>query len=262
MSSEGRVAVLSGGASGIGRATTLAFLKAGVQVAVLDTDAQGLQDLSREAETLGYGLRLLAQTGSIAESDIVSSFVDQTLRQFGRLDYLFNNAGMEFVAPLLETSEEQWDQLMAVNLRGTFLMTRACLPYMIEGGGGVVINNASDAGLRGIRLNAGYSTSKAGIIHFTRSIALDYGAKNIRANCICPGCIATPLCRRFNAEVGARQGRSGEDVLNDFVMANIPMERVGQPEEVASVVLFLCSPAASYISGAVIPVDGALTAGM
>jgi NAD(P)-dependent dehydrogenase (short-subunit alcohol dehydrogenase family) len=133
---------------------------------------------------------------------------------------------------------------------------------MLEAGRGVITNNASDAGLRGIKLNAAYSTSKAGIIHLTRSLALDYTGKGIRSNCICPGCIRTPLCERFNAEVGARKGKSGEEVLQEFVQENIPMARVGTPEEVAAVVLFLSSPAASYISGAIIPVDGGLTAGM
>jgi meso-butanediol dehydrogenase/(S,S)-butanediol dehydrogenase/diacetyl reductase len=128
--------------------------------------------------------------------------------------------------------------------------------------GGVIINNASDAGLRGIKMNAAYSSSKAGIIHFTRSLALDYGKYNIRCNCICPGCIRTPLCERFNAEVGAKKGISGEQALKEFVDANIPMLRVGMPEEVAAVVAFLCSEDARYISGAIIPIDGGLTAGM
>jgi meso-butanediol dehydrogenase/(S,S)-butanediol dehydrogenase/diacetyl reductase len=133
---------------------------------------------------------------------------------------------------------------------------------MLRTGGGVIVNNASDAGIRGIRLNAAYSTSKAAIVQLTRSIALDYADKNVRCNCICPGCIRTPLCERFNAEVGARQGKTGPQVLKEFVDANVPMLRVGEAEEVASVVLFLCSPEAAYITGAVLPIDGGLTAGM
>ena len=148
-------------------------------------------------------------------------------------------------------------------------MTKACLALMLERGHGVITNNASDAGLRGIRLNAAYSTSKAAIIHLTRSLALDYTSAGIRTNCICPGCIDTPLCQRFNAAVAERLNKAGaeveltgQNVLDDFVKTSIPMERVGSPEEVAAVVLFLSSKAASYISGAIIPVDGGLTAGM
>lgn len=316
-----KTAVITGGASGIGRATALAYLKEGTNVLAIDLDERGLLSLLKEAKRLDYEheLEQNLETGAGKQeekilyaddlsylSDSAQSFdnlktrtrdgapknarglleiltadikdpvtaqraVALAKRNFGSLDILFNNAGHEFVAPLMETTEEQWDELMDTNLKGTYLMTRACLAVMLEQGAGVITNNASDAGLRGIRLNAAYSTSKAGLIHLTRSLSLDYTAKGIRTNCICPGCIDTPLCRRFNAEVAARENNgksgeekniSGEDVLAEFVQANIPMQRVGTPEEVASVVLFLSSQAASYISGAIIPVDGGLTAGM
>lgn len=200
--------------------------------------------------------------GDIKDAGTAKRTVEATELFENRLDFLFNNAGIEMIAPLLETSEEDWDAVLDTNLRGTFLMSKACLEVMARTGYGVIVNNASDAGVRGIKVNAAYSTSKAAVIHMTRSIALDYAAKGIRANCICPGCIRTPLCERFNKEVGARQGQSGEEVLNAFIEANIPMLRVGEPEEVASVVLFLCSEEARYITGAVIPIDGGLTAGV
>src|SRR5262249_24472537 len=152
------------------------------------------------------------------------------------IDFLFNNAAVEFVSPLLETSHQQWDDVFDVNVRGTYLVSQAVLPVMIKGGGGGVTNNASDAGIRRIRLDAAYRPAKAAVVHLSRSIALDYAAQGIRCNCICPGCIKTPLCERFNAEVGAREGKTGEQALSDFVSANIPMARVGMPEEVASVV--------------------------
>lgn len=175
---------------------------------------------------------------------------------------MFNNAGVEFISPLMETSESDWDRVMDVNMKGTYMMTKAALEVMVRKKFGVIINNASDAGLRGIKVNAAYSSSKAGIIHLTRSLSLDYAQFGIRTNCICPGCIRTPLCERFNAEVGARKGISGEQALQEFVEANIPMQRVGTPEEVASVVTFLCSEDARYINGAILPIDGGLTAGM
>ena len=255
-----KVALVTGAGSGIGQATAIAFAGEGAAVAVMDIDAKGAA--ATAAEIRASGGRALAIPGDVGSAADADRSVSAATREFGRLDFLFNNAGTEFIAPLLETSEQDWDKVVETNLKGTFLMTRAALSAMLGSGHGVIVNNASDAGLRGIKLNAAYSASKAAIIHLTRSIALDYGGAGIRCNCICPGCIRTPLCERFNAEVGARKGRTGEEVLQEFVRANIPMKRVGEPEEVASVVLFLCSDDARYVNGAIIPVDGGLTAGM
>jgi NAD(P)-dependent dehydrogenase (short-subunit alcohol dehydrogenase family) len=183
-------------------------------------------------------------------------------RESKRIDFLFNNAGIELVAPLVETSEYDWDQVIDTNLKGAFLLSKLAIAAMLDTGGGVIINNASDAGMRALPLNTAYSVAKAGIIHLTRSIALDYGSVGIRSNCVCPGCIDTPLCRQFNAEIGARQGKTGDEVLQEFVEQCIPMRRMGTAEEVASVVAFLCSDQARYVNGAIIPIDGGLTAGM
>lgn len=256
----GKVAFVTGGGSGIGRATALAFAHDGAAVTVLDVNQAGGRETAELIERAGG--RCLAACGSIADGEQVSNAVGKTVQKFGRLDFLFNNAGVELIAPLLETTDEHWDHVMDTNLRGTFLVSRACVTEMLRTGGGAIVNNASDAGVRGIKVNAAYSASKAAVIHLTRSIALDYAMQNVRCNCVCPGCIRTPLCERFNAEVGARKGRTGEDVLQEFVKENIPMERVGTPEEVASVVTFLCSAEAAYITGAIIPIDGGLTAGL
>ncbi len=254
------VALVTGGGSGIGYATSLAFAKDGAAVAIFDINQESAE--ATAADIKAFGGEALAFTGTIAKKDDVEAFVEQAFETFGRIDFLFNNAGEEFIAPALETTEEDWDRVIDTNLKGTFMMAQAALNKMVWQKSGVIINNASDAGLRGIKLNAAYSTSKAGIIHLTRSLALDYAPYGVRTNCICPGCIRTPLCERFNAEVGARKGKSGEEVLEEFVRANIPMLRVGEAEEVASVVTFLCSDDARYINGAVIPIDGGLTAGM
>lgn len=256
----GKVIIITGAGSGIGLATAKRFAEEAAHVMAVDIDQPSLEALAYEFKSAGR--ECATYLGDISRGDDVEAFVAATVEKFGRLDFLFNNAGVELIAPLDETGDRQWDHVMGTNLRGTFLVCRACIPHIKAAGGGVIINNASDAGLRGIRVNAAYSSSKAAIIHLTRSMALDYGAFNIRSNCICPGCIRTPLCERFNAEVGARHGRTGEDVLQEFVQANIPMLRVGLPEEVASVVSFLCSDDGRYISGAIIPVDGGLTAGM
>lgn len=266
---QGKSALITGAGSGIGRATALRLLSEGSFVACLDIEESGLQSLVQEFEASGTESpladdkgRLIAMKGSIAVPSDVERFVSIAKNSFGRIDFLFNNAGIEFVAPLDETSEADWDAVFDVNMKGTYLMSKAVIPHLLEVGGGAIVNNASDAGLRGIRMNAAYSTSKAGIIHLTRSLALDYGKHNIRTNCVCPGCIKTPLCERFNAEVGAVRGISGAQALQEFVDANIPMLRVGMPDEVASVVAFLFSEEAKYVSGAIIPIDGGLTAGM
>lgn len=266
---EGQSALVTGAASGIGRATALRLLSEGCMVACLDIEENGLRSLAQEFDRQsGSGAeanlesRLITVKGSVGIAQDVERFVWLAKNSFKRIDFLFNNAGIEFISPLDQTNEADWDAVFDVNLKGTYLMSKAVMPYLREAGGGVIVNNASDAGLRGIRMNAAYSSSKAGIVHLTRSMALDYGQYNIRTNCICPGCIRTPLCERFNAEVGAARGISGAQALQEFVDANIPMLRVGLAEEVASVVAFLFSEDAKYVSGAIIPIDGGLTAGM
>lgn len=255
-----KTALVTGAASGIGRATALRLAQDGFAVGALDINDEMLASLNTELEKIGSPY--ICMSGDISKAADVSKFVKEAAAKLERIDFLFNNAGVEFVSPLEETSEEQWAHVHDTNMKGTFLMSKEVVAYLREAGGGAIVNNASDAGLRGIKLNAAYSSSKAGIIHLTRSIALDYGKYNVRCNCICPGCIKTPLCERFNEEVGARKGISGKEALDEFVKANIPMLRVGYSEEVAALVAFLFSEQASYISGAIIPIDGGLTAGM
>lgn len=257
---SGKVALVTGGGSGIGRATALAFAKDGASVCTVDIDTEANKETVLKITQSGG--RAIAVDGDIAEPATAANSVSSAIKTFGGLDFLFNNAGVEFISPLMETSVSDWDRVMDVNMKGTYMMTKAALEAMVPKKFGVIINNASDAGLRGIKVNAAYSSSKAGIIHLTRSLSLDYAAQGIRTNCICPGCIRTPLCERFNAEVGARKGITGEQALQEFVEANIPMHRVGTPDEVANVVTFLCSDDAQYINGAIIPIDGGLTAGM
>lgn len=252
--------VITGAGSGIGKATALAFAAESAFLVLIDLDQRSLAQTAEELAQ--FKTSYLVFPGSVASQSLAEEAITAAVKKWQRIDFLFNNAGMELIAPLLETSNEAWDAVLDTNLKGTFLMTKAVLPAMQKLGNGVIINNASDAGLRGIKLSAAYSTSKAAIIHLTRSVALDYASFGIRCNCICPGCIRTPLCERFNEEVGARKGITGKQALDEFVQANIPMQRVGEASEVASVVLFLCSPEAGYINGAILPVDGGLTAGM
>lgn len=256
-----RVVVITGAASGIGRACALAFLENGGNVVAVDIAQDGLETLSKEIRKK-FSQALVPIHGDIKDPTTATRATDAALKHFGRLDFLVNNAGTELISPLLDTDENAWDHVIDTNVRGSYLMARACLKIMVENKFGVIVNNASDAGMRCVRMTAAYSTSKAAIVQLSNSIALDYGSKGIRSNCICPGCIRTPLCERFNHEVGLVKGKSGKEVLQEFVNANIPMLRVGEPEEVASVVLFLCGDDARYINGATIPIDGGLSAGI
>lgn len=260
MNFKGRVAVITGGASGIGKAAACEFARLGADLAIIDTNEAGAQQAAAALESPGR--TCLSVRADVGKAEDVEKAIEKIRSKLKRIDFLFNNAGVDLVAPLLETSEEDWDRVIDTNLKGAFLLAKEAVAAMLDTGSGVIVNNASDAGLRALRLNTAYSVAKAGLIHLTRSIALDYGSKGIRCNCICPGCIDTPLCQQFNVDLGARQGKSGEALFQEFIEQNVPMRRIGTGEEVASLVAFLCSDQARYINGAIIPIDGGLTAGI
>ena len=257
---QDRVAIVTGGASGIGRATAYGFARQKAKVVVFDIDeTEGLKTAASIND--GGGTCLFLKTDVSQSKQLEASFF-QARDTLKRVDFLFNNAAFDLVAPLLETSESDWDSVINTNLKASFILSKLAVAAMLDTGGGAIVNNASDAGLRGLRWNTAYSVAKAGLVHLTRSIAIDYGAAGIRCNCVCPGCIDTPLCRKFNHDMGLREGKSAEVSQKEFIEQNVPMRRIGTPDEVASLVLFLCSEQASYINGAIIAVDGGLTAGI
>lgn len=250
---EGKIAVVTGGASGIGRATVEGFLAEGAKVAVVDvSEESGGRTVS---ELKGQGYDPLLVVGDVTHSKDVKRIVSEVLDRFGRIDILFSNAGILVEGTVEDVSEEQWDRIMAVNVKGVFLMAKEVIPVMLRQGGGVVVNNASCSGLVGDRGAIAYNTSKGAVVIMTKCLALDYALKNVRVNCICPGEIETPM---FLQEVSTR-GMDVEEYRKE-VAAYHPIGRLGRPKEVADTVLFLASDDASFITGAAVSVDGGYTA--
>jgi NAD(P)-dependent dehydrogenase (short-subunit alcohol dehydrogenase family) len=245
---EDKTVIVTGGSVGIGRATALAFAREGAAVAVADKDLGAGEQVAAEAKR-GGGKAMAIRTDVRREAE-VKALVEAVLRSWGRLDVLVNNAGIYHQADAVETPEAVWNEVLAVNLTGAFLCTKHAVPAMSRGG--VVVNVASEAGLVGIRNQAAYNVSKAGLIGLTRSCAVDFAPRGIRVNCVCPGTTDTPL-------VQAAVGRASDPPAARRALEEIrPLRRLGEPEEIAAAILYLAS--AGYATGAVLSVDGGYTA--
>lgn len=249
---KGKVAVVTGAASGIGRATAVAFAKEGAAVVIVDKDQKQGQEVAEEIQEQG-GEVLVVPT-DIAQKTEVQAMVEDVTSHWGRLDILVNNAGIYYQADVVDTPSDVWDNVLAVNLSGAFLCTKYAVPAMVRGGGGVVINVASEAGLVGIKGQVAYNVSKGGMIALTRSCAVDLAERGIRVNCVCPGTTYTPLVREAvnRAPDPAAARRALEEVR--------PLNRLGTPEEIASAILYLASSEVGYATGAILSVDGGYTA--
>jgi NAD(P)-dependent dehydrogenase (short-subunit alcohol dehydrogenase family) len=245
----GKVAFVTGGASGIGRVTALAFARQGATVVVADIDAQGSRDTARMIGDLGG--RALAVGCDVTRGADVQAALTKTVEAFGRLDYAFNNAGAEQQPKLTaEMTEEEWDRIIAINLRSVFLCLKYEIPLLLQHGGGAIVNTSSGAGIKVFGRGAAYAAAKHGVVGLTKDAALDYAASNIRINAICPGIIDTEMMDRFTG--GTPEGR-------DRVIAQEPIGRMGRPEEIAASVVWLCSDAASFVTGHALVADGGQT---
>jgi len=250
---RGKVALVTGGASGIGRAVAHAFVSSGATVAVTDMDEPRGKDLL--AEIRGHGGDVHFFPCDVAQLEQCAATVDEIWETFQGLHILVNAAGVILRATVVETDEAEWDHILGVNLKGTFLMSKFALPRLIQSGGGSIVNISSGWGLVGGRRAAAYCASKGGVVLLTKAMALDHASQNIRVNCVCPGDTDTPMLR----DEARQMGQPIEKFLKDA--ADRPLGRLGTPEEVAQAVLFLAGDSSSFITGTTLVVDGGGLAG-
>ena len=248
----GKVALITGAASGIGRAAAILFAREGAAVAIADINSAGG---ALAEEIAGSGAPAFFEGADLTQAADCHRVVERTLREFDGIHVLFNNAGIMRRASVVELSEEDWDRVMSVNVKSIFLMSRKVIPTMAKAGGGSIINTASGWGLAGGPRAAVYCASKGAVVLLTKAMAIDHGPQKIRVNCICPGDTDTSMLRNEAQQLGERE---------DFFLAQSarrPLGRIGQPEEIAQAALYLASDASSFVTGTALVVDGGGLAG-
>jgi NAD(P)-dependent dehydrogenase (short-subunit alcohol dehydrogenase family) len=241
-----KAALVTGAARGIGLATAKKFLAEGWRVALLDIEGELL---SRAVADIGQSEATLALTCDVSDRAAVDAAIAAVARQFGRLDALVNNAGIAVFAPLMETSDADWSRVLEVNLTGPFLCTKAAVPLMRDGSGGAIVNITSISAVRASTLRSAYGTSKAGLAHLTKQLAVELASLNIRVNAVAPGPVDTAMAKEVHTP----------EIRADYHDA-IPLNRYGLEEELAEAIFFLCSERSSYITGQILAVDGGFDA--
>jgi NAD(P)-dependent dehydrogenase (short-subunit alcohol dehydrogenase family) len=247
---SGKVAAVTGGGSGIGRAIATVFGRQGAHVVVIDRDAAAAEETAAAIRSAGG--RAEVETCDVADAVSVARAFAALVARAGRLDILVNNAGVAHVGTIEQTPEDEFDRLYRVNVKGVYLCSRAAVPVMVEQGGGVILNMASIVAFIGVAERFGYSMTKGAVLTMTKSIAVDYVTRNVRCNCICPARVHTPFVDGF-----VRKNYPGreQEVLRQLAEYQ-PMGRMGTPEEVAYLALYLCSDEASFVTGQAYPLDG------
>lgn len=246
---DGKVALVTGGSSGIGRASALAFAREGATVVVADVDIEGGEETAHLISGAGGNAAFIRT--DVSRAGDVEGLVERTVETYGRLDCAFNNAGIEGTGDsTVDCSEEGWDRVINVNLKGVWLCMKFEIPRLLELGKGAIVNNASVLGLVGARV-PDYVASKHGVVGLTRAAALEYAPTGIRINAVCPGSIRTPMIERY---IG------GDPAIETQMIADEPLGRIGEPEEIAKAVLWLCSEGASFVTGHAMVVDGGYVA--
>ncbi len=248
MKLDGRVALITGGTSGIGRATAALFAKEGAAVALTGRSRERGEEVAQDI--LRAGGRALFIRADVRVADDCRRVVEDTLERFGRIDVLFNNAGVFHPKTVPECTEEEWDETIDSSLKGAFLMSKYVLPSMIERGSGSIIHNSSGWGIQGGNRAAAYCAAKGGLVVMAKAMAIDHGPDGIRVNCVCPGDVETPML----TDDAQKRGMAWDDYHAGA--SDRPMGRIGTPEEIARAVLFLASDDASFITGESLVVDG------
>jgi len=248
ISLEEKVAMITGAASGIGLATAKLFAKAGAQVALLDIDKAKGQEAEKEIQNLGGKAKFFHC--DVTSNSNCKKTAEDVYREFGKIDILFNNAGVTRRKDVVALNEEEWELVLNVNLKAIYLLSHHVIPYMIKDGRGSIINNGSGWGLKGGPKAAAYCAAKGGVVNLTRAMAIDHGRQGIRVNCVCPGDVDTPLLHDEAAQLGE------DDAEFMKKAADRPLSRVGQPEDIANAVLYFASDMSSWVTGSILVVDG------
>lgn len=245
---KNKVALITGGASGIGRATALLFAQEGAAVAVADINFEQGKNVVVDIESSGG--KAIFVTCDVTNARDCRAAVEKTVAIFGGLHILFNNAGIIRRADVIATTEDEWDRVMAINVKSIFLMSKYAIPYMVKAGGGSIINTSSGWGLKGGRNAVSYCASKGAVVNMTRAMAIDHGKDNIRINAICPGDTDTPMLH----DEARQLGQPEEDFMAEAAIR--PLRRYAQPIEIAQAVLYLASDNAGYVTGSALVIDG------